>query len=231
MTAVNREDVFQIVNLARKNGGRPDLQNVDLRYVDLRYMDLSNADLRYADLRGAKLSGADLRYADMSYTDLANANLQGVKLQNTYLFKANLQGARLQKADLRYADLRGANLSYANLRDANLEDANLAYAHLTGTNWYCLCVNSTPSVDVFFYPTRGGWRLKFGCWLGTLENLKKIISSDEDWPEALGEEVERRRPVLKAFIELARAHENYHSGAVDRLIRPNVEPERGGDVS
>jgi len=145
--------------------------------ADLEGADLEGADLEGANLRGANLRGANLRYADLRYANLRYANLRG--------------------ANLRDADLRGANLRGANLRGANLRGADLGGV---------LRIDGLPSGQVTLIPTPTGWDLRVGCWHGTPDNLRTLIASDDGWPEARGEEIGRRRPLLVAALSLIDAH-------------------------
>lgn len=127
----------------------------------------------------------------------------------------DLRGAILRGADLRYMDLRGANLRYADLRGADLRGANLSDADLHGALWKGLQVTGLRSGSAVHVPTSGGWQTHVGCWTGTLDELEALIATNTGWPEAAGEECDRRRPSLEAFIALARAHEAYYQDAVD----------------
>lgn len=158
-------------------------------------------DLRDADLRCADLQGADLRCAD-----LGDADLQGADLWDANLRDANLLGADLRYARLLGADLRGAGLWDANLRDAILRDANLRGSNL----WGGFRLDGLPSGQVTMVPTSDGWHLRVGCWGGTIDDLEALARGDDDWPEAEGEERERRRPGLLALIPVLRAHAEYH---------------------
>ena len=156
--------------------------------ANLSFADLSFADLRFADLRSADLSFADLRFAD-----LRSANLRS----------ANLRSANLRSADLRSANLRSANLSSADLRSANLRSANLRSANLRSTS--CLSVTGLPSGHAILAPLPTGWRLTVGCWSGTITELRELITRDEGWPEAEGDQIIARRPMLAALADMCDA--------------------------
>ena len=109
---------------------------------------------------------------------------------------ANLRGANLRGADLRGADLRGANLWGADLRGANLRGADL---------WGALRIDGIPSGQVTLLPTPDGWDLRVGCWHGTPDELRDLVAGD-NWPEARGDEIVRRRPYLTGALALIDAH-------------------------
>ena len=141
---------------------------------------LRGANLSEANLNGANLNGANLRWANLIW-----ANLYG----------ANLCGADLCGADLSEADLRGANLSWANLH---------------GARGGVLAIDGLPSGDTRLAPTPDGWALRIGCWGdGTATYspaaLRTLIAGT-DWPEAEGDEQDRRRPGLAAVADLCDAH-------------------------
>lgn len=123
-------------------------------------------------------------------------------------------GTRLNEAALR--DLSDADLSGANLFGANLFDADLRWANLFGANlrwsdkWGGLRLDGLASGQVTMAPTPNGWVLNVGCWSGTVDELEALASGDEGWPEAVGEERERRRPGLLALVPVLRAHQEYH---------------------
>lgn len=171
----------------------------------LRLTGLSN--LEGADLEGANLRGANLR----------GASLLGANLLGAHLLGANLEYANLRGANLGYANLRCANLEGANLEGANLEDANLEGAHLLGV-FDGLMPLSTPSGSGYLIPTPQGWRMTIGCWRNhTLDELDDLIHDRAAWPEAEGDERERRRPVLAAVHTLCEAHIAYHADVVPAL--------------
>lgn len=149
------------------------------------------------DLSGANLSGADLRDADLSDADLWRANLRDTDLRDAYLHGANLSGA----------NLRGANLSGANLRSANLR----------GIFWGGLQITELPSGQLTLIPTSDGWQIQLGCWSGTPDQLRALIAQDNGWPEAEGDEIDRRRPYLEAALALCEVHMADHASVIDDL--------------
>ena len=165
---------------------------------------LSGADLRRADLYGAYLSRAYLRGANLRRADLSRANLS-----RAYLYGANLYGADLRGADLCGADLRGAYLSGADLSRADLDSTD-GFAFDAGPSGYGWIIPITGGK----HDQRGQWRITIGCWRDhTLADLRAIIADEVDWPEAEGEERERRRPYLRAVLALCEAHLAYVGGA------------------
>ena len=108
-------------------------------------------------------------------------------------------------ANLRYADLRYADLGSANLGSANLGSANLGSANLVGTT--CLSVTGLPSGHAILAPLPEGWRLTIGCWSGTVAELRELIASDDDddWPDAEGDQIAERRPMLAALADMCDA--------------------------
>ena len=177
---MTRDEVLRIVREAQGRGERPNLRGADLTGADLTRADLTGANLSEANLNGADLTGADLTRADLS-------------------------GANLRWADLRWANLYGANLRGADLRWANLNGANLY-----GARGEVLAIDGLPSGPVRLIPTLDGWSLRIGCWGdGTATYgpaaLRDLIAGT-DWPEAEGEEQDRRRPGLAAVADLCDAH-------------------------
>ena len=182
---MTRDEVLRIVREAQGRGERPNLRGADLTGADLTGADLTRADLRGANLSEANLNGADLTGADLTRADLSGANL-------------------------RWADLRWANLYGANLRGADLRWANLNGANLYGARGEVLAIDGLPSGPVRLIPTLDGWSLRIGCWGdGTATYgpaaLRDLIAGT-DWPEAEGEEQDRRRPGLAAVADLCDAH-------------------------
>lgn len=102
----------------------------------------------------------------------------------------------LYRADLHGADLRGANLSGAYLYRADLSGANLYRA----VHEHIMPINAGASGVGALYPQADGWHVSIGCWRHhTLDDLDDLIADRVDWPEAVGEERERRRPLLAAI--------------------------------
>ena len=138
--------------------------------------------------------------------------LEVAHLHNADLRDANLWGADLRCSDLRCSDLWGADLRGANLRDANLRGANLWDADLR-----VLTVDGLPSGRVALIPTCDGWDLNVGCWSGSVSDLEELIATNEGWPEASGEECDRRRPGLQALIALCLAHMDANTDIITEL--------------
>lgn len=109
----------------------------------------------------------------------------------TTLRRSNLSGADLHGADLHGADLYGANLYGADLRGANLYGA--IHEHI-------MPINAGASGMGTLYPRADGWHVSIGCWRHhTLEDFADLLADRINWPEAVGEERERRRPLLRAI--------------------------------
>ena len=126
--------------------------------------------------------------------------------------EACVRGERpdLSGANLSWANLYGANLYGANLSGANLSRANLYGANLCGSKGGVLAIDGLPSGNTRLAPTPDGWALRVGCWgNGTAtydpDALRDLIAGT-DWPEARGEEQDRRRPGLAALADLCDAH-------------------------
>ena len=152
------------------------------------------------------LSGADLRGADLRGAYLYGAYLSGAYLDGANLYRADLSGAYLSGANLRGADLRGAYLSGADLSGADLRGADLYGAYLDGAYLYgvmhehLMPINAGASGMGALYPQADGWHVSIDCWRHhTLGDLADLLADRIDWPEAVGEERERRRPLLRAI--------------------------------
>lgn len=154
---------------------------------DMHGADLSGADLYEADLRGANMRRADLHVADLHVADLRGADLRGV-------------------------DLRGADLSWVDLRGVDLHEANLC-----GALWDGLCIDGVHPYRCLLVPSPDGWEVTVGCWSGTVTQLRCLIASDDGWPEATGDQISERRPLLSAFCDLCDVHMAAHPGVIDDL--------------
>lgn len=121
-------------------------------------------------------------------------------LRRADLHRSNLSGADLWGADLRGADLRGADLYGADLYGADLWGADLSRADLRGAiHEHIMPINAGASGVGALYPQADGWHVSIGCWRHhTLDELADLLADRIDWPEAVGEERERRRPLLRA---------------------------------
>ena len=165
---------------------------------------------------GRSLSGADLFGANLFGADLSGAVLSGADLSRADLFGANLRGANLRRADLSGADLFGADLSRADLSRANLFGANLRGADLRGADLYgarggILTVDGLHPYRALLVPLTTGWWLTIERWEGATADLRALIARDEGWPEAKGEQIAIRRPMLAALADLCDAHAAGHA--------------------
>ncbi|WP_461004687.1 pentapeptide repeat-containing protein [Trueperella pyogenes] len=152
--------------------------------------------------------------------NLRGANLWDANLRGANLWDANLRGANLRGANLRGANLRGANLRGANLRGANLWDANLRGANLQGnTSGSILQIAGLHPYSAVLTPTPKGWTLRVGCWRGTPATLRELAAQDHGWPEATGEEIVRRRPLLYAIADMCETHIANHQGLIEQLAK------------
>lgn len=134
-------------------------------------------------------------------------DFRGMDFRDVDFQDADLQDADLRGADFRGADFRGADFRYADLRNANFRNVNFWEADIQGADlWSGLRVDGLRSGQATMVPTPDGWALRVGCWTGTVDDLRTMISTDEDWPEAEGAECARRRPQLMALITLCEAH-------------------------
>lgn len=237
-TRITEQVLLEILSVGSLHDA--DLEDADLWNADLTNVNLTGANLMGADLTGADLTGADLTNAKLWDANLKDANLWGTNLRDAYMADANLTKANLMDAHLRGvnlwgADLTSANLLGANLMDADLTNANLTDADLTGANLtystggvaqinnlypYPATLQPTPNGwYVRLQPTLSGWYVLASGWCGPLEELREITTSnnDDDWPEALGEECERRRPLLQAILSVFDAHVANHPDIINEL--------------
>lgn len=203
---MTRQQVEEAIAAGHAKGKWPDLRGANLSDLDLTDLDLSNADLADANLIRANLNRANLRDAYLSGADLSGATLIGADLHD-----ADLTFAKARHADMRYVDLRGADLYDTDLRSANLHGAHLLsvdlrYSNTTAANLIGLFLGGLPSGNLVFIPTPEGWHLAIGCWNGTTDELREMIAKDDGWPEAEGEEITERRPMLEAAANMCEAY-------------------------
>lgn len=177
--------------------------------TDLSDAELFGADLRDADLYRAYMPGADLRFAKLDDADLYHATLYDADFYGASLYGANMYGADLENADMRGAILYGANLDRAFVRGAALRNNRAGLLTIDGAHPY----------RAELVPTPYGWVLTIGCWNGTVDELRDLIAKDEGWPEATGEEIEKRRPILEAIADFCDAHIDRHAGLIDDLAK------------
>ena len=133
-------------------------------------------------------------------------SLYGADLRGAILSGADLAGADLRRADLRRADLFGADLYGANLRWASLR-----WANLSGVRGGILTVDGLHPYRAILVPLTTGWWLTIECWEGATADLRALIARDEGWPEAKGEQIAIRRPMLAALADLCDAHAAGHA--------------------
>lgn len=162
----------------------------------------ARAENKTPNLQGANLWVTNLRFADLRGVDLQAAKLRGSDLQD-----ADLQDANLQHADLQHASLRGANLQGADLRFADLHDCT----------WAGLQIKQLPYNQAILTPTRKGWRIRIGCWDGTPEELKTIISKDDGWVETGGDENHLPCAYLESILTLCEAHMKNNAKIIEDL--------------
>ena len=131
------------------------------------------------------------------------------------------EGKSLIRADLGGAYLRGADLGGAYLGGADLTRADLGGADLGGADLGAITFSAGPSGDGWMIRLKDGkatndqdgvWTLSIGCFRDkTLDDLRDLIEDRKPWPEARGEEKERRRPYLRAVLALCEAHIAYEA--------------------
>ena len=80
-----------------------------------------------------------------------------------------------------------------------------------------LQITELPSGQLTLIPTSDGWRIQLGCWSGTPDQLRALIAQDNGWPEAEGDEIDRRRPYLEAALALCEVHMADHARVIDDL--------------
>lgn len=216
---MTREHVSEIITDARADGERPDLCFAYLADLDLRGLDLSGANLTGAYLRGADLTGAVLSRADLTGAHLPDSRMYGTDLSlanltDAYLGRADLRDATMMGAYMSRSDLYGADLYNANLRGAYLVGASLIGANFSGAYMHGLTIEGLPSGPLIFIPALEGWELTIGCWHGTTTELREMIAKDTGWPEAEGEEVAYRRPMLEAAADMCEVYAEAHPFAL-----------------
>ena len=132
----------------------------------------------------------------------------GSNLRGVLFFDTNLSGS-----DLSNTDLSGSNMRKANLDGTNLFEANLSCARGV------VALGCTPSGPALMVPLPNGtWRLDVGCWEGTTTDLRDMIAG-ESWPEAIGMEKDRRRPILTTLADLADAQAAYHHDWLQAVVK------------
>lgn len=144
--------------------------------------------------------------AEYKAPDLRDVDLRGADMSGADLLGADLRGADLRDVDLRSANLRGADLRFANLRSANLYNCI----------WDGLQITQPPYGQVILTPTCKGWWMSIGCWDGTPEELKTLISKDEGGIEA-GDENHLPCSYLEAVFALCEAYMKDNAKIIEDL--------------
>jgi uncharacterized protein YjbI with pentapeptide repeats len=145
------------------------------RYLNEVLFSIETGTLKLA-VEAAIKSGADLTRADLAWANLTRADLARANLT-----RADLAWANLTRADLAWANLTGANLSWANLTGANLSGADLSGANLTGADLYgYISIGPIGSRQSYLWTRweEGGFKVKTGCFDGTLDNFKKAVQEN-----------------------------------------------------
>src|SRR5690606_19993807 len=93
---------------------------------------------------------------------------------------------------------------------------NLRGADLWGAGETAMQLRGMPSGELVLFPTPEGWRLYVGCWEGAPEALRELVAGD-NWPEARGEEILKRRPYLEAALTLVDLHIANAPGVIQSL--------------
>lgn len=117
-------------------------------------------------------------------------------------------------------------LGLTTLSGADLSGADLSWANLSGAlHEHILPINAGASGMGALYPQAEGWRVAIGCWRHhTLDDLDDLIADRVDWPEAVGEERERRRPLLAAIRATCDAFiDQMPAGLIDRHAAARAE--------
>ena len=86
-------------------------------------------------------------------------------------------------------------------------EAVLSKGALVSKGWHVLNLKTHTSLDldVTLYPTRDGeYRVKMGCWEGTVDELEELFKRDE-WVETTGQDAGDSREEMLTMITLMRA--------------------------
>ena len=81
-----------------------------------------------------------------------------------------------------------------------------------------LSVTGLPSGHAILTPTVSGWVLRVGCWTGTIDGLRTLIAQDDGWPEAEGDQIAVRRPMLAAIADMCEVWAADRQWALDAVI-------------
>lgn len=111
MAKLSREEVLEIVRVAKEKGERPDFSTVDLSGLDLSEVELTRANFSAADLSAANLSRANLSMSYLNRADLRMAKLNGANLGMAYLNGSDLGGADFSRASIGWTIFGNTDLS------------------------------------------------------------------------------------------------------------------------
>jgi Pentapeptide repeats (8 copies) len=134
-----------------------------------------------------------------------------------YVARASSVKAALTEAIAAKADLRGSNLRGSNLSGSNLSYSDLRGSDLRGSD-LILSVTGLPSGHAILTPTPDGWHLRVGCWTGTTTELRTLIAANAGWPEAEGDQIVERRPMLAALADMADAWTTTRQADLDAIV-------------
>lgn len=179
---------------------------------------LNSSNLSGSNLSGVNLSGSNALWADFTGSNLSGSNLSGSNFSGSTFYCSNLSGTYLRGSKLSWADFTGSNLSRSNLSLTNLTETNLREVNSSGATIPGYIPLKTPSGEGDIRATPDGWRVSLGCWQHrTLSELQLIIADKVDWPEARGDEREKRRPFLVAVAALMEAQIAYYPNLIAEL--------------
>lgn len=86
-------------------------------------------------------------------------------------------------------------------------EAVLSKGALVSKDWHVLTLSTytTMGLTATLYPTRDGeYRVKMGCWEGTVNGLEELFKLDE-WVETTGQDVQDAREEMLTMVALMRA--------------------------
>lgn len=203
--------------------------------TNLEGVRVDDADLTGASMDNVNATGLRAIRSDFSSSRIEDSNFQSSTLPGSVFARAYVRNTRFVFANLSNTNLEATSFIRCNLGSVRLHMATMIGAELTGSDLYMARTSGTmftsdhgvgiyaqaglPSGPVYMFPTSEGWELHVGCWYGSVNDLEWMISSDEGWPEAEGEECDRRRPGLQALVASLRAHQELYREEHDSIVR------------